>query len=186
MNKRIQLYALLALFVGPLLVAWIWFFQFEDMRPATVNEGDLVEPVIPIGDLALHPRSGGEAIRPFSGDWSIVLLAPQTCAETCRNALYVTRQVWIRLNKDAHRVQRVLIAGDDARYPAEEHRDLAVYDADANMLARFDGQHPALEGARRVYLVDPQGNLMMSYPLDFTPDMLHDDLKRLLRFSDAG
>ena len=43
MNKRAQLYALIALFFGPLLVAWIWFFHFEDIRPGTVNKGELVQ-----------------------------------------------------------------------------------------------------------------------------------------------
>ncbi|HEX7029463.1 MAG TPA: hypothetical protein VF254_02615 [Gammaproteobacteria bacterium] len=187
MNKRAQLYVLLGLFFGPLLVAWIWFFQFEDMRPGTVNNGDLIEPLVPVGDLELYPRDGGEAARPFADDWFVVLLAPGDCGAECERALYVTRQVWIRLNKDADRVQRVLIAGPGVSIPAREHQDLEIYDANANALARFDDpQRPALRGAERIYLVDPRGNLMMSYPPGFTPEMLYDDLKRLLRYSDAG
>lgn len=179
MNKRAQLYALIALFFGPLLVAWIWFFHFEDIRPGTVNKGELVQPVIPLGELELHARETGELTTPFRDDWFIVLLAPQYCDNACEHALYVTRQVWIRLNKDADRVRRVLIAGKDVDYPAAEHRDLHVYDADADTLAKFGD-------AARIYLVDPRGNLMMSYPSDFTPEMLNDDLRRLLRYSDAG
>lgn len=186
MNKRTQLYVLLALFFGPLLVAWIWFFHFEDVRPGTVNNGDLIEPLVPVGDLELYPRGEGEAARPFADDWFVVLVAPRACDAECERALYLTRQVWIRLNKEADRVQRVLIAGPDVSFPATEHRDLEVYDANANALARFTD--PGRAGLRdaQVYLVDPRGNLMMSYPPEFTPDMLYDDLKRLLRYSDAG
>lgn len=183
MNKRAQLYALLALFFGPLVVAWIWFFHFEGVRPGTVNKGELITPVIALGDLGLDAREEGVAANPFTEDWSIVVLAPRACDEHCEQALYVTRQVWIRLNKDADRVQRVMLASPGVDYPADAHRDLKAYDADAATFARFTG---ASGGDGRVYLVDPQGNLMMRYPPDFTPEMLHDDLKRLLRYSDAG
>ncbi|MBW3567204.1 MAG: hypothetical protein KY410_04460 [Proteobacteria bacterium] len=81
----------------------------------------------------------------------------------------------------------MLLAGTDVAFPASEHRDLRVYDLDENALARFsDPARAELSGGDRVYLVDPRGNLMMSYPMDFTPEMLNDDLKRLLKYSDAG
>lgn len=186
MKKRRQLYVLLALFFGPLLVAWIWFFHFENVRPGTVNNGELIEPVVAIGELELRTRGGDEFRRPFSGDWFVVVLAPQSCDARCERALYITRQVWIRLNKDSDRVQRVLLAGTGVNFPAAEHADLEVYDADEAALARFtDTSRSGLQGAARTYLVDPDGNLMMSYPETFTPEMLHDDLKRLLRYSDA-
>lgn len=187
MNKRLQFYLLVALFFGPLLVAWIWFFYFQDMRPATVNKGDLITPVVSLADLQMYERGVAESSAPFAGDWFIVLLAPEVCDEACERALYLSRQVWIRLNKDANRVQRVLLAGSNTTFPANEHVDLRVFDLDRNALTRFeDSGRVALAGANRLYLVDPQGNLMMSYPLDFTPEMLNDDLKRLLKYSDAG
>lgn len=187
MNKRTQLIVLALLFFGPLAVAWIWFFQFKEYRPEPVNRGDLVEPVVPLADLELAMRSSGELLAPFREDWSVVILAPSRCGDECARALYLTRQVWIRLNKDADRVQRLLIAGPDVEIAASEHRDLRVLAADAAALNAFrDPAREELAGEDRIYLVDPYGNLMMSYPMDFTPDMLHDDLKRLLRYSDAG
>jgi hypothetical protein len=38
----------------------------------------------------------------------------------------------------------------------------------------------------RVYLVDPLGNLMMSYPADMNPKGMQTDLKKLLKNSWAG
>lgn len=186
MTKRATLIALALLFFGPMLVAWTWFFYFQDVRPGTVNKGDLIEPPVAIGTLALHERGNVDAVKPFAGDWSVVLLAPRECNRACQRALYVTRQVWIRLNRDADRVQRILIAGENVQYPASEHRDLRVFDADENVLHYFESEdHPALAGSERVFLVDPFGNLMMSYPLDLSPKMLSSDLKRVLRISEA-
>lgn len=184
MNKRLQLILLVLLFFGPLAVAWIWFFHFQDIRPEPINHGDLIEPVVPIADLKLYERESGIGVTPLTDDWSIVLFAPDACDVTCERALYLSRQVHIRLNRDADRVQRVLIAGSDVEYPVAEHPDLRVFDADERVIARFsDPAREALAGSDRMYLVDPRGNLMMSYPLDFTPEMLSDDLERLLRYS---
>ena len=38
----------------------------------------------------------------------------------------------------------------------------------------------------QIYLVDPRGNLMMSYPLESDPKDLHKDIGRLLRASRIG
>ena len=40
--------------------------------------------------------------------------------------------------------------------------------------------------ADRVYLIDPLGNLMMSYAPDANPKGMLEDLKRLLRLSHVG
>lgn len=186
MTKRATLTLLALLFFGPMIVAWIWFFYFQDVRPGTVNQGELVEPPVDISMLELRAQESGHAETPFEGDWSVVLLAPRECSAECEHALWVTRQVWIRLNRDADRVQRVLLLGPDVNYPVEEHRDLRVFDMDDAARGYFEAENDiALAGAERVYLVDPFGNIMMSYPLDLEPEMLSKDLKRLLRISEA-
>lgn len=189
MNKRATLLILFLLFFGPLIAAWVWFFHFSDARPGTVNKGDLVEPVIPLTGSELYAAGMTSPVQPFDEDWTILFIAPDGCGDECRQALFVTRQVWIRLNKDADRVQRIMVTGFAAQagIDAEAHRDLKVFHADAPFFREFsDSGRAALAGANRVYLVDPLGNLMMSYPLTLEPEMLHDDPKRLLRYSEAG
>lgn len=186
MNKRVTLIVLALLFFGPMIAAWAWFFWFQDVRPGTVNKGDLIQPPIAIGTTSLHERARETSVQPFVGDWSIVILAPESCDAPCERALYLTRQIWIRLNRDADRVQRLLLAGPAVDYPAQEHRDLRVFDATDAILSQFESPiDDSLAGAERIYLVDAFGNLMMSYPMDFTPEMLNSDLKRLLKISDA-
>ena len=52
------------------------------------------------------------------------------------------------------------------------------------LLLAPDGVSPV--AAARVYLVDPLGNLMLSYAPDANPKGMLDDLKRLLRLSHVG
>jgi hypothetical protein len=51
-------------------------------------------------------------------------------------------------------------------------------------LPSFGGIAP--ETADRLYLIDPLGNLMMSYAPDAKPKGLLEDLKRLLGLSQVG
>lgn len=43
-----------------------------------------------------------------------------------------------------------------------------------------------LDNLNRVYLMDPLGNFMMSYPADADPTGMRKDLARLLRISQIG
>jgi hypothetical protein len=64
-------------------------------------------------------------------------------------------------------------------------RDAAMADAAAarSATARAAADRAATD---RVYLVDPLGNLMMSYALDARPKGMLEDLKKLLRLSHVG
>jgi hypothetical protein len=98
------------------------------------------------------------------------------------------------------RVQRVFIADAgccDPQYLREQHPDLVAVRATAEaapllaLLAAHDGpgrdsgeRQPFAES--RVYLVDPLGNLMMSYTPDVKAKGILEDMKRLLRLSSIG
>jgi hypothetical protein len=91
------------------------------------------------------------------------------------------------------RVQRVFVAeGDccDWTFLDREHPDLVTVQASAQARAELvslftiDGIAPA--AADRVYLIDPLGNLMMSYAPDAKPKGMLEDLKRLLGLSQVG
>jgi hypothetical protein len=97
------------------------------------------------------------------------------------------------LNRDMDRVQRVFIATGaccDWPYLDAEHPDLVTLSEtpDAGpllgLLPAVDGIAPAV--ADRVYIVDPLGNLMMSYPPTANPKGMLTDLKRLLGLSHVG
>jgi hypothetical protein len=124
----------------------------------------------------------------------MVYVGDGLCDDRCREALYLTRQSRIALNKDMDRVQRVfLVTGRccDRGFLAQEHPDLIVArvddDASAALLEPFPtyGSVP-LADAGRIYLVDPLGNLLMSYAPTAPDKALLTDVKKLLRLSHIG
>jgi cytochrome oxidase Cu insertion factor (SCO1/SenC/PrrC family) len=129
----------------------------------------------------------------FMHKWTLLYVGSGSCDARCREALYDTRQVRLALDRDMARVQRLFVASGpccDEGFLRDTHPDLITVRDDA-AAAPLIAQLPAADamsadGAGRVYLVDPLGNLMMYYPPDATPKGMLEDLKRLLRLSHIG
>jgi hypothetical protein len=106
------------------------------------------------------------------------------------------RQVRIALNRDMERVQRVFIAEStccDFDYLHVQQPDLITVQATpaaAPLLALLSaGARSGAAAAAdtdRIYLIDPLGNLMMSYAAEANPKGMLQDLKRLLGLSHVG
>jgi cytochrome oxidase Cu insertion factor (SCO1/SenC/PrrC family) len=193
---RRQLLALAALFFVPLAVAFWMYYGPAGWRPSgDASKGDLIDPARPLAEISLPTMDGGATTPGFlRGKWSMVYVGEGGCDERCRAALYLMRQSRIALNKDMDRVQRVfLVTGNccDRAFLAAEHPDLLVASVEsaaaASLLAPFphyDGVPAATAG--RIYLVDPLGNLLMSYAATAPDKALLTDMKKLLRLSHIG
>ena len=58
-------------------IARMGFFHFHDTAPeASVNNGELVDPPVPLAEVSLRPRGGGPMEDPFSDKWTILVVAP--------------------------------------------------------------------------------------------------------------
>lgn len=193
---RRQLLALAALFFVPLGVAFWMYYGPAGWRPAgDASKGDLIEPARPLATLALPTPDGGVTDAGFlRGKWTMLYVGDGLCDDRCRKALYLTRQSRIALNKDMDRVQRVFLVTDrccDRDFLAREHPDLLVARVEDAASAALLEPFPSYDGvpvaaASRIYLVDPLGNLLMSYAPAAPDKALLSDLKKLLRLSHIG
>lgn len=193
---RRQLVALAALFFVPLAIAFWLYYGPATWRPSGgTNKGELVDPARPLPEISLPTADGARTATTFlRGKWTMLYVGDGACDARCRKALYLMRQSRIALNKDMDRIQRVfLVTGHccDRAFLAQEHPDLVVAllegpDA-ASLLAPFPVYSDGPVGtAGRIYLVDPLGNLLMSYPAGAPDKALLTDMKKLLRLSHIG
>ena len=195
---RRQLLVLAAIFFVPLAAAFWLYYGPGNWRPVGgTNQGDLLDPAIALPELTLSRADGTatSSTRLWRGKWTVAYLGPGHCDERCRRALYLSRQSWIALNKDMDRVQRVFLATGgccDHPFLRAEHPDLAVVRvgddaASQALLAQFPvlGDVPARD-AGRLWVIDPLGNLVLSYSEDSPDKALLTDLRKLLRLSHIG
>ena len=180
-RRNIVLIALIA-FV-PAVVAYSLLIFFPQYIPkGTTNKGTLIRPAITIDDL-----SDGGRIHFPTGDWMLMVPAGADCNQACQHALYLTRQTNIALGKNADRVERLLlVSGNHVSKPfngllEKEYPHMLIQYLAPGEIQRVLGRFATkgtLDGT--IFMVDPEGFIMMYYtPKNSGKDILS-DLKHLL------
>lgn len=186
-RSRKMLILLALLFLAPLAFSF-WLYYGSSWRPGgSTNHGALIQPARPLPATPLAPLDGSQT-RPVlnAGKWSLVYVGNGQCDADCRKTLVFTRQVYLSMGRLSDRIQRVFLVTDECceqQWLAAEQAGLITIPApDTQIVALF----PAADRARQVFVVDPLGNLMMSYDSRAEPKGLRDDLKKLLNLSHIG
>lgn len=199
LSPRTLVIVLCVVFALPPLLSW-YLFNYTDLGSAAAGggeHGELIVPPRPLPDWTLvDPAAENGSAVSLRGKWTLLYLLDGACGESCVQNLYKMRQLRLATGKHAGRVQRaVLVAnGDRDALSREQLREypgqLALYPGSsptADVLSLF-----ALTAAddpysrRRLYLIDPQGNLMMAYAGTTEPKGIIKDLTRLLKYSRSG
>ncbi len=193
-RRKILLLALM--FALPVIVAYALYYG--GWRPgATGNYGELVQPARPLEDATLTTLEGKSMrFSELHGKWTLIAFSPSSCSSACERNLYKMRQVIAAQGENAGRAQSVLVvtdgkALDRLRDAIRGYPNTRVIIGPDDQVAKFARQFalPAggpLDNLNRVYLVDPLGNFLMSYPADADPNGMRKDLKRLLKVSRIG
>jgi hypothetical protein len=170
--------ALAALYLLPLALAFYVYYASGWRPPGHLNRGTLITP----------PRPLPAGIFP-GGTWTLVYVGDGACDADCSRALLVMRQARVALNRDMARIGRVYLATGAccaSELTTASDPGLMVLDATAPAAAPLVAQFPAAARRRSVFVVDPLGNLMMSYDARSGPRGLLLDLQKLLRLSHIG
>lgn len=162
-RQRLKLLALIALFAGPMLLAWVmveWRVGIPEERAA---HGQLMPSLPPLAQWPLkEPRPAFEP-----GDW---VLAYECGDSDCDMAADRWWRLHRALGKDATRVIRLRLgASREATLPGE--------------IASQWRQRPDWSSAGESWFIDPQGRVVLAYEDGQQPDGVLDDIKRLLKMN---
>ncbi len=189
------LWVLIAVCALPYLAGWL-YYQFMDQLPApiTTNHGTLVSPVRAVGELPLLAADGTTFnIADLRGKWVLATVASSACTQTCQQNLYHLRQVRQAMGNERRRVERLLILNETSQLAEllphlQAHEGLRLATGPATSVGHLQSllQDPNPVAEDGIYIIDPLGNVMMSYPPNFSGELMIKDLRRLLKVSQVG
>jgi len=193
---RLKMLLLAGLFLAPVVGAYLLYGS--GWRPDhTGNYGELIQPARPIADVTVQTLAGEQfGTHDLRGKWTLIYFGPAECLKPCTANLYKMHQIHMAQGKEAKRIRRVFVVTDPRSldllrntikdYPGTEviHGSSATIESLARQFVVPAGS--PLENLHRIYLIDPLGNFMMSYPADADPTGIRKDVTRLLKVSQIG
>jgi hypothetical protein len=162
---------------GPFAVALLIYYAAPSLLPQLPGSRELLEPPVA---LPAQWRSAGEA----PGAWQLIYARMTPCEQQCAQHLGRLLQVQLALGRDQNRVRRVVWhVGSLANLGDRDLTKLSLDDAAGRGIVAALGAERMVDG--RVYVADPRGEVILSYPPDVEQKELLRDLKRLLAGSDS-
>ena len=194
-SNRKPFFVVLCLFVAPLLLAFALYYGSHWRPTGTTNKGDLITPAIPLPEVTLNKADGAPTDATFlRKTWTLIYVGAGECDAVCRTALINTRNARLLLGKDITRIDRAFLytgACCDTAYFTAEQQGLIIASLDSDAGQSLLKLFPVRNGvksldSKRTYIVDPLGNLMMSYAPGTDARDIYQDLKKLLNLSHIG
>jgi hypothetical protein len=181
LRARLQLTAVIAAFVLPLIIAALLASgRIEWFGTAKVNAGRLLNPTIALADT--WPDNDWQGLP---GYWRAVVVGRGGCAAECRQVISDLNLLRLRLGRKAARLQ-ILYFGEQGSEPPEQDGELNIYWCSGEQLGALQTRMlkqltPAQVGAGSVFLLDWRGELMMAYAPGAGPDPIARDVDRLFK-----
>ena len=175
-HGRRVLLALALLFLGTFFLAGV--LRFSGWRPQGLkNKGELLQPPADLRAAAPRLAAGGTyAWNPASRTWRILVPAPAQCDVECARLAEAVDKVRASVGKDKDRVDILWIGPHPSNLPSDGVRVLVE---DAALRARL----PRADDPRGtpVYILDPNGFVVLRYAPGVEPLDLRTDLTQLLK-----
>jgi len=187
-SGRLKMLAVLAVCAAPVIASYLTYYV---IRPQSQKSyGALVEPQRPLPKADATGLDGKRVpLQSLHGQWLLVSVAGGACDAVCEKHLYLQRQLRESLGREKERVDWVWLVDDAVPVRAQLLPALSqatVLRVDGEQLRQWIAAAPGQGVHDHLYVVDPQGNLMMRFPpaLDtVAAKNMKRDLERLLRAS---
>ena len=187
--NRVQILMILAVFTAP--IAGAFFYKPKSF----INYGDIYTPVRPVENLVMTGAEGPIELDSFRRTWVFLVTANTRCSKACEDNILKMRQLRFMKNNDMVRIRTLFMLTQVPTAAAEDlaakYRPIEAYSVSFN---EFDEETEVLKvpdapkeaQVDRLYIIDPAGNFMMSYPAGADPNQIKKDIKRLLKASQIG
>jgi hypothetical protein len=186
-RNRVMLLAIFAVFFGSLIFAGV--LRFSGWRPAGMkNKGELLQPPTDLRTQTPKLLDGSTyEWKPINRTWRIALAPPADCGAECSKVATDIHKVWELLGREATRVDVLwLCTATPCALPADAPKlaNLRLLQANPGLRAQLPRVgEVTYQGGRGVpmYVIDPNGFVVLRYAAGSDPGDLRSDLAKLLK-----
>ncbi len=175
-KNKLALISIVLLFVAPVVLALLMntgVINLDGMNRK--NQGDLLNPPVPVGE---GTRLAGLTLKP--AHWTLLVYQRTHCAQRCPEWLESLQRIKLSMTHRAEKLDVRLLSDDaPAQTGMEEWQQMpAGSELQRVLLEQASGRFADGSG---VFIVSPEGYLMMAYDETHTPAQMIKDLKVLLK-----
>lgn len=197
-RSRAVLILLAALFIFPVVAAYVLFYIMEWRPQGMINTGELIKPVQMFPKVSFATTQNKSFnYSDLKHSWILFSVSDGICDEACQFQIYKMRQIDTGMADKQERIERLFIIRSNrgnTQFINKLSRDYPEMwvikgpDNAVNDIIRTISKTTAPKQSifNKIYVVDPMGNLIMRYKPDADPKGVLKDLTRLLRFSHQG
>lgn len=183
---------ILLLFITPLFLATYIKERKSLFELGTTNRGHLLTPATSLAGFKFTTAAGGDlSLSLLQNKWGLIYIAPQACQETCIENIYKIQQL-----KDAIRIKNpnfytmvITNPHDTKTNPVyaliRQHYPTTLYvvmnKSELTQLFQSLPTGTQNNNIELLYIVDPKGYLVMSYPPGEAGQAILRDLKTLVK-----
>lgn len=192
-HPRLVIIVLVLIFSAPLLSAWFILNYGGLVNFGGASHGDLYEPMVNLPNVPLEdPFAADEKSENLHGKWSLLYMQAGDCDQTCKENIYEMRQIRLALSRYARNLQRIWMT--DIQDNGRIRELLTEYEGTlilplskaAGQLSPADFAAPPVSKpleSDALYVIDPEGRLVLRYRSGADPEGIISDLERLLKGS---
>ena len=175
---------------APIIASYLTYYVIKPKGGAT-NYGTLIEPQRPISGALIVKDETGKAmpLASLRGRWLMISVDRSDCDKACATKLYFMRQIRAAQGGERERMLTVWLRTDADTVPDVIERaypDTRKLIADPAALSAWLPADTGTSDVDHIYLVDPNGNLMMRFPKNPDPNKIKGDVTKLLKWSSIG
>ena len=177
-KNKLSIIGLAVLFLSPVIIAIVMNSNLIEYSPDSFkNHGDFIQPPIKITDK--------ESLKSYEEFWTVVYGHKGSCDDDCLKMLDTMYRIRLTKGHKMKQVKLLVLYPENQtinipeQYTSIEKQSYLSTDEINTVLIKLSNQ--SFKNGKGLYLLAPEGFLMMSYPLDFEPRDVIKDLGLLLR-----
>lgn len=171
--------ALVIVFLLPMILAQV-FFTHPDWVSGKTNQGVLVKNQLMVTDFTKYPWP-----KETMKQWTLALFHPKTCDDSCQSTMTLLNNIRLATGKNQLRVARAIIQFAPQttlkKLNMSKVNHLVVNkEKYQNEIQRHKELNFGIKSGT-VYIISPEGQVVLAYPSLKKPKAVLKDLKKLLK-----